>query len=137
MRKRELEKQEAMATFVNAGVKPGSVIYTILRHVSKSGMQREISLVFISSEGEKWDCTWAASRLLGMRVGKREGIVIRGCGMDMGFALVYDLAWKLFPTGFRCLHLDGATRCPSNDHTNGKETERHTDGGYALRHRWM
>ena len=33
-----------------------------------------------------------------LALGKRGGIIIRGCGMDMGFALVDDLLYMMFPS---------------------------------------
>ncbi len=48
---------------------------------------------------------------------KREGIVIGGCGMDMGFAIVNNLSETLYGRsagGYDCL----GENCPSNDHTN-------------------
>lgn len=59
-----------------------------------------------------------------------------GCGMDVGFSLVYNLGWVLFPNGFECV----GERCPSNDHSNGDRDyspHHHSDGGYALRQRWL
>jgi hypothetical protein len=61
------------------------------------------------------------------------GLKIGGCGMDMGFALVYALGRKLYPDGFDC----AGERCPSNDHCNRVEATHHKDGGYALRHAWI
>ena len=55
--------------------------YTILDHVSKSGMQRRISVFMplLDEEGKPYMACVARERK------------IRGCGMDMGFALVYDM----------------------------------------------
>lgn len=76
----------------------GQTVYTILRHVSKSGMTRVIELVI------PYDCgkTEYRRRILALRPSgfdykydtKRMGYKVRGCGMDMGFNLVYELgAW--------------------------------------------
>jgi hypothetical protein len=54
----------------------------------------------------------------------REGIVVGGCGMDMGFHLVYNLGATLWPKGTEKPH---GTR-------NG---EPDTSGGYALKSRWI
>ena len=59
-----------------------------------------------------------------------------GCGMDMGFALVYNLSSVLFRDNFICT----GEKCPSNDHNNGEKDRtphKHSDGGYALRHRQL
>src|SRR4051812_9359325 len=83
-------------------VKPGDTIYCILRHVSQSGMSRVIDLKVAS-------CNEGRAELgnIGYNVGlaldmpydrKKEGVRIGGAGMDMGFAIVYDLAQTLFPS---------------------------------------
>jgi hypothetical protein len=59
-----------------------------------------------------------------------------GCGMDMGFAAVYGLSYALFGKGFECT----GPNCPANDHSNGDRDytpHMHSDGGYALKHRWL
>lgn len=135
--KRDLEALARLREWL----KPGDTVHTVLRHVSRSGMQREISLLHTSCEnGEPVtrDLTYNASRALGERIGKRDGIVMGGCGMDMGFALVYSLSSELFPEGFGCI----GERCPANDHANGDRdyTPGHAHpraGGYALRQRWI
>ena len=50
-------------------LKPGDTVYTILRHVSRSGMVREISLLTIS-DNKPISLDWSASRKLGMKIGK-------------------------------------------------------------------
>ena len=65
-------------------------IYTVLRHVSNSGMQREISVKMIDA-GRIIHLDYLVSTALGMKQGKHNGIVVRGCGMDMGFAIVDNM----------------------------------------------
>lgn len=91
---------EARETLLNM-IKPGETVFTVLRHKSASGMQREIGLVLIRIGAV--NCpdyvlhpNYSVSRLLGMRQGKREGIVIGGCGMDMGWHLVSNLSRALY-----------------------------------------
>lgn len=68
---------------------------------------------------------WLAAKAMGDTYDrKREGIKIGGCGMDMGFALVYNLGATLWPNGTPKPH---GTR-------NG---EPDNAGGYALKHRWL
>lgn len=115
----------------------GSTVYTILRHVSRSGMQRSISVLVNDPEGP-WDASGLVAKALGMTWDRdRGGIKIGGCGMDMGFSLVYDLGMTLFPNGVPCT----GEGCQSNDHSNGDRDytagKLHRDGGYAFRHRWL
>jgi len=74
----------------------GSRVFTVLRSVSKSGMQREVSVVvWLPGDDRPIFPSFHVGRLLGLRCGKREGVVLNGCGMDMGFDLVYQLACAL------------------------------------------
>jgi hypothetical protein len=79
-------------------VKAGTKVYTILRHVSSSGMSRNISLV-IANGDEVIDITYYASHALEDKLIESKGhraIRVNGCGMDMGFHLVYNLSSVLF-----------------------------------------
>ena len=115
---------------------PGDTVYTILRKVSRSGMMRHISLVIIE-DGQPRDITGWAGLAMGTPWDRNSGgIKVGGCGMDMGFHLVYNLGRTLYPDGFTCA---GQT-CRSNDHSNGDQDytpHLHKDGGYALWHRWL
>jgi hypothetical protein len=62
-------------------------IYTVIRHVSASGMQREISVKMIDA-GRIIHLDYLVSTATGKKLGKHGGIVMKGFGMDMGFALV-------------------------------------------------
>lgn len=135
---------------------PGSKVRCVLRRVSRSGMQREISLFAVLTPDDIRDVTHLAAAVMGDRVGKRHGIVVNGCGMDMGFHLVSSLSYYLYPAGFGCI----GENCPSNDHKNGdhdytphydgtpRNSEEvgkdlkahrhyHKNGEYALRHEWL
>lgn len=114
----------------------GSTVHTVLRHVSRSGMSRSISVVVCDSDGIR-DVSYLVARALGDRIDRdRGGVKVGGCGMDMGFHLVYNLSATLYPDGFQCC----GERCPSNDHLNGDRDYTphvHGSGGYALRQRWL
>jgi hypothetical protein len=72
-------------------------IYTVLRHVSNSGMQREISVKMIDA-GRIIHLDYLVSTALGMKQGKHNGIVVRGCGMDMGFHIVHNILRAVNPS---------------------------------------
>jgi len=79
-------------------LKEGTKVYTILRSVSSSGMTRHISLV-IANGNEITDITYHAAHALGDKLSETKGhrtIRVNGCGMDMGFHLVYNLSSVLF-----------------------------------------
>lgn len=136
----EQEQHEAIKR-LREEIKPGGTIYTILRHVSGSGMSRSISLIQIK-RGQTYDWSYLVAKAIGEKIDqKHDGIKIQGAGMDMGFELVYRLSSKLYghKRGYPCL----GDKCPSNTHTNDYNAPRgrgkgirHNDG-YAISHRWL
>lgn len=135
-------------------LKPGDVLFTNINHVSRSGMSREISVYFLKDQASTLLClNWSVAALLGLPQGKREGVKIGGCGMDMGFHLVYSLSYRLFPNGFGVageLPLGHKIRPTSKAMAekavskgakfygrNGDSSGWDNDGGYALNQRWM
>lgn len=143
-------RQEAIAK-LREWIKPGDTIYTILDHVSSSGMSRAIRVVvpYTREDGtiDHLHPNYAIGTALGLKHWKRQGreqdaLVVGGCGMDMGFHLVYELSSVLYG-GRRCGHCDrsgqfpdcaicagsgytpesgypclGKGKCPSNYHVN-------------------
>ena len=110
-------------------IKPGSVIYTKLESVSASGMSRRISVYVVrpAKKGEAArisNISYSVSVATGDRMSEKGGIVATGCGMDMGFAIVYALGRALWPKGTTKPH---GTR-------NGAPDK---DGAYVLKHEWI
>lgn len=105
-------------------LKPGDTVHTILRHVSSSGMSRRISVIANLPDGPL-DISGFVARLLDMRRNEKDGaLVVGGCGMDMGFHVVYNLGHALWPQG--------------TPEPHGKRNgQPDSDGGYALKHRWL
>lgn len=94
----QLDREYAREHLLTHYVKEGSKVYTILRHVSASGMSRDISLVIAQGE-EIIDITYYAAHAMGDKVKESKGhrvIKVNGAGMDMGFHLVYNLSSVLF-----------------------------------------
>lgn len=121
------ETEEAK-TRLREWLKPGDKVYCILRTVSRSGMSRVIDLKAISPEGRILSIGYNAAAAIGYTYDRqREGIKIGGCGMDMGFSLVYSLGYALWPNGFDT---------PPGYHRN-TPLAFDPDGGYALKHEWM
>jgi len=151
MNAKETEKQEAIDDLRKL-LRPGDTVYTILRNVSRSGMSRTVD-AYIMQNNEPRRLSWAIARAIGLTYDKtHEGIKVGGCGMDVGFEVVYHLGYALWPDGFDCIGSESQTcgrGCPSNDHSNdgmrpqGRTSidyspdRHHSDGGYALRQRWM
>ena len=115
-------KQDAVNDLL-AILSPGDKVYTKLDHVSRSGMMRHISL-YISENGDIINITHLAANAMGEKRADNGGIKIGGCGMDMGFSLVYSLGATLWPKGTDKPH----------GRRNGKPD---TDGGYALNQQWL
>lgn len=120
---------------------PGSTVWTNLHHVSRSGMSRLISVHVADADGIN-NVSGYVARVLGMNLDRdRLALKVSGCGMDMGFHVAYNLARTLYADGFQCPgKLKRRSMCPSNDHSNGDRNYRkhkHSDGGYALNHRWI
>jgi len=114
-------------------VKPGETVNVICRHVSRSGMSRRLDFYLIRG-GQAFYVTYAVSQVTGYKQSKVDSaLVVGGCGMDMGFAVVYDLSRGLFPRGFYI----GKTDYPRNGDKEIMETRIDPDGGYALTHRWI
>ncbi len=91
-------KQEAAQELVNIlSTIPTDTIYTVIRHVSSSGMQREISLRMIDA-GRIISLDWLVSNATGHKIGKHNGLVVKGCGMDMGFHLVDQINHLFSPS---------------------------------------
>ena len=102
---------------------PGAKVYCILRSVSSSGMSRAISL-YVKSEGDMRNIDSLSADALGYKLAKQAGVLVSGCGVDLGFHLVYSLGGALWPAGTGTPHSSRA----------GKPD---TDGGYALKHVWL
>jgi hypothetical protein len=108
---------------LRAMLKPGQTVHCVLRSRARSGMSRSISLLIVH-KGELRNIDTLAADACGYSLAKDEGIHMPGCGMDMGFALVYALGRAVWPTGTRKPH---GTRNGSPD----------KDGGYALKSSWV
>ena len=107
MRKADLQQQEAQEELRQI-IKPGDTVYTVLRHVSRSGMTRGIDLYTIKDNRPRW-LTGLAGKAMGTPQSRADwdrerGLRVSGCGMDMGFHLVYNLAYYLFGDGYALKH---------------------------------
>jgi hypothetical protein len=74
------------------------VIHTITRHVSASGMTRDISLIYVK-EGAIHNITYWGALALEWQLSEKSGnraIRVSGAGMDMGFHTVYTLSRLIY-----------------------------------------
>lgn len=149
-------EREEFIENLRAELKPGDTVFTVLRHKAPSGMTRWIDLYVIRNNEPHWLSYWVAKAGFGSFDEKRESIRVGGCGMDMGFALVYNLSGVLYPDGFALpmIIVDGGasmTCIPTDKEDaaklhakgfrgrgrNGDTSGWDNDGGYALEQRWL
>lgn len=136
---RKSEQLAESLTRLHEILKPGDTVHCVLRHVTRSGMTRHID-VFKLDDKHQWWMSGHAAVALGYRQAKDGSLVVRGCGMDMGFHVVYSLSRTLWPNGYTC----SGKGCQSNEHSNPGPDRRnfsgevwHRDGGYALSSKWL
>lgn len=112
-------KEAEAIVHLRSVLKPGDTVYTVLRHVSRSGMTRGIDCYLIEDNRPVW-----ITGYVGHAIGspqpeeywrKSMGLKVGGCGMDMGFHVVYTLSRVLF----------------AFDRDENKDT------GYNLKHEWL
>ncbi len=73
----------------------GSTVYTVLRHVSRSGMQRRIDCYSIQKNKLVY-LSGYIEHITSMKRHKNGGLIVDGCGMDMGFHIVHNLSMALY-----------------------------------------
>ena len=140
------EREEAIG-ILREMLPPGSTVHTVLRHTARSGMMRSIDAYHVTERDGQADHRWL-SRLISKATGisfdeRRESLKMDGAGQDMGYAIIHDLGYTLYPDGFTCTGTSERgqrNRCPSNDHSNGDRDyspHQHGAGGYALNHEWI
>jgi hypothetical protein len=117
MTRKNAERQESL-NYLNTLIKRGDTIYTVLRSVSRSGMQRTLDLYAIV-DGQPMYLSGHAAKVADLRRNKEGAIVISGCGTDVGFEAVYNLSMAMF-----CRDAEGNYKY---DH----------DSAYALKHSWL
>lgn len=103
---------------------PGDTVYTSVRHTSSSGLSRSLDVYVIRDNQPIWLTRHVANACGLSWDTKREALKVSGCGMDMGFHVVYILGATLWPNG-----------TPEPHGTRNEEPD--SEGGYALKHRWM
>jgi len=133
MNQKEREKQNAKRYLLEQlEIKPGDEIFTVLRHVSQSGMMRHVSLFYLK-ENDLVNISYHVSKLIDFPFSdKNNAVKVSGCGTDVGFQTVYNMSYHLFKDGFKCI----GDKCQSSDHFNRIETDFHKDGAYALKQSW-
>ena len=112
MTKKEVKQQikKEAIDYLKSIIKKDDVLYTQLNHISQSGMMRHISIKYIK-DNKPMDITgyiaeaddWKEAK---NRFGGYNGIKVGGCGMDMGFHVVYNIS-KTLLTMVMLLNING------------------------------
>lgn len=158
MNKKAQDRADAIE-YLRSILNPGDRITCTVLHVSASGMSRSIMLQVpvadIDGTLRVQDISWRVADAIGERFdGKRGGVIMTGCGMNMCFAAVYNLGRVLFPDGFGLVGERQPpmslkkVRATSRQHAarliragykfrgrNGDASGWDNDGGYALDYR--
>lgn len=119
----KLARKEYARAELRKLITPGQTVYCTLRRVSSSGMSRVISLHIIEN-GQLRGIDNLVADATDTKRAKREGLIMGGCGMDMGFALVCNLGYALWPNG---------TDKPHGIRNGAPDS----NGGYALKSQWV
>ena len=78
----------------------GDTIYTICRHVSRSGMMRHIAF-YIMRDNHPYCINDDVAEVMGLKFNKHyDALKVSGCGMDVGYHIVHNLSRKLFDDGY-------------------------------------
>lgn len=104
------------------------IIYVAVHRVTSSGMTRYMS-AYMVYQNQIVNLNYLIQRLGVARWNNDHELIMGGCGMDMGFALVYAFSHRLFPSGFR--YRKGEW------HRNNDPSSWDRDGGYALKKEWI
>ena len=94
---------EQVKEYLLESLSPGDTVYTILKHVSQSGMYRVVD-AYVIKDNQPLRLSWNASKVTGKYDRRHEGIGVGGCGMDVGFEVVYNLSYFLFNDGYALNH---------------------------------
>lgn len=126
MKKAEKDAQAAAGLeALKECIQVGSRIYYTVTSVAASGMSRHMKF-FMVRDGEIKSLTHAIAAALALKWNGDGSLTISGCGMDMGFHVVYTIGRMLWPEG------DGKTVTGRNG-DKGPET----DGGYLLKYSYL
>ena len=97
--KKQIEAQEkagAIQELKKLGCKDGTIIYTTIRSLAKSGTSRAISCFIVTTEAGGSNDIQCVDYFVGIALGlkrhKHGGLIVHGAGMDMGYKIVSDLS---------------------------------------------
>ena len=89
------EKAEAIQALREL-LKPGDTVYTVCRHVNKSGMSRRLDFYCIRDGRLLYLSGWVGKAIDLRRHAREDGLIVRGTEMNMGFSCVRNLGSTLW-----------------------------------------
>jgi hypothetical protein len=101
-----MENKETIKKLKKAFPK-GSTAYTKVIHCSNSGMMRIISVMSIKKNQpyyHNYNINEILSNVKHAEKFGEYGLKVNGCGMDMGFHIIYSLSSKLYGDGYAINH---------------------------------
>lgn len=115
---------------------PLTKIHTILRHVSRSGMLRIIDMQYVK-DGEI-HTIWIRdpTNFFGVVNDGVRGYKVGGCGMDMGFHLVYCLGSYIW-NGHESELRDKCKAVPKDHYMHDSLVSDKPYGGYYFKQEWL
>lgn len=81
----------------------GKKLYLTLKSVSSTGMSRKFKCLAVVN-GDIVDIGYDVAHALGYRYDDDHNVIIKGCNMDMAFALTYNLSMTLYGNGYKLKH---------------------------------
>ena len=93
-------KKERLEELLKEWFPENSTAHTCVVHTAQSGMSRHIKVLAAPEQGQVRDISWYVAKYLGWRYTKKDAVFVGGCGMDMGFHLIYTLSSKLYGDGY-------------------------------------
>ncbi len=82
----------------------GKKLYLTLMSVSSTGMSRKFKCLAVNNGGEIVNIGYDVAHALGYRYDDDHNVIIKGCNMDMAFALTYNLSMTLYADGYKLKH---------------------------------
>ena len=99
--KNDEERKEIEKELKDILAKGNKTVYQIVTKVSNSGMYRHITNFVATGKGKIISIDWEICRIMQTFKYEEDGVGVSGCGMDMGFHIVYELSYKLYGDGYK------------------------------------
>lgn len=91
----------------------GGQVLCVIKSISKSGMTRKMKFFTIDSKGELHRITHLISKTTSFKLDKNDCLIVKGCGMDMGFHVLSNFNYKMaeYDTGKTIVELLKTKEC--------------------------